>query len=159
MEGFSAAQAARLAGCSINQVRYWEQVGLVTPSAGVAGESDKDRIRTRRKYSFGDLVALRIVKSLLDGGMSLRQVRAAFEFVRNSADLEDPASLAGVKLITDGRSIFEICRSDGEILDALRRGQLALFVDVDDLERDVARCVNAFMADRSAFVSKLAGES
>ncbi|RIK07452.1 MAG: hypothetical protein DCC49_10015 [Acidobacteria bacterium] len=155
MQGFSGAQAARLTGCSVHQVRYWSQIEFVTPSIGAEGDESACGAG-RRAYSFGDLVALRIVKSLLDGGMTLKQVRKAFEFVSESADLNDRTSLAGAKLVTDGRTIFEICRTDGEILDALKRGQMALFVDVDDMERDVAEGVDAFLADRDQFVSALA---
>lgn len=155
MQGFSGAQAARLTGCSVHQIRYWNQIDFVTPSIGADSRSRSGSV-VRRSYSFGDLVALRIVKSLLDGGMTLKQVRKAFEFVIEAADLNDRSALAGAKLVTDGRTIFEICRSDGEILDALKRGQMALFVDVDDLERDVAEGVDAFLADRDQFVSALA---
>lgn len=155
MKGFSGAQAARLTGCSVHQIRYWSQIDFVTPSIGVDG-GEHSGAAARRAYSFGDLVALRIVKSLLDGGMTLKQVRKAFEFVTESTDLNDRSSLAGAKLVTDGRTIFEICRTDGEILDALKRGQMALFVDVNDMERDVAEGVDAFLAERDQFVSALA---
>lgn len=155
MQGFSVAQAARLTGCSVHQIRYWDQINFVVPTAG-ANRGSQDKPSRRRAYSFGDLVALRIVKSLLDGGMTLKQVRAAFEFVREATNLDDPSSLAGAKLVTDGRSIFEICRTDGEILDALRKGQMALFVDVADMEHDVATGVRAFVEEREDFVSKLA---
>lgn len=155
MQGFSGVQAARLTGCSVHQIRYWNQIDFVTPSIGADSDNDSGAT-SRRSYSFGDLVSLRIVKSLLDGGMTLKQVRKAFEFVTESADLNDRSSLAGAKLVTDGRTIFEICRTDGEILDALKRGQMALFVDVDDMERDVAQGVDAFLADREQFLSALA---
>lgn len=158
MQGFSGAQAARLTGCSVHQIRYWNQIGFVTPSIGADSENGTGPV-ARRSYSFGDLVALRIVKSLLDGGMTLKQVRRAFEFVAASTDLNDRSSLAGVKLVTDGRTIFEICRTDGEILDALKQGQMSLFVDVDDMERDVARGVADFLAERDQFVSALASRS
>ena len=90
-----------------------------------------------RLYSFRDLVALRVVKSLLDGGMSLQRVRRSWEFLNKKADLD--RHLSEVKLVTDGQSIFKICRRDGEVLDALREGQMAFFVAIDDIATRRAR--------------------
>ena len=87
-----------------------------------------------RLYSFRDLVALRVVKSLLDGGMSLQRVRRAWEFLNKKAQLD--RHLSDVKLVTDGQSIFKICRRDGEVIDALReRTNVAQFSE--DRERFV----------------------
>lgn len=148
MQGFSVAQASRLAGCSQHQIRYWDQIALVSPSGPVGS-------RSKRLYSFGDLVSLRVVRSLLDGGMTLRQVRRAFEYLRESADLGENETAGSLKLVTDGRSIFEICRNDGEILDALKRGQLALFVAVDEINRSVDEDVREFLAERQTFLEQL----
>ena len=62
MEGFTSHQATRLTGCTPRQLRYWDQIGLVTPSVQQTG----GRPGVPRLYSFRDLVALRVVKSLLD---------------------------------------------------------------------------------------------
>lgn len=147
MQYFSQAQASRLAGCSQHQAKYWSQIGLVTPTA-TGG-------RGAPPYRFADLVALRLVKSLLDGGMTLRQVRRAFEFVRENAELGESTAISGVKLVTDGRTIFEVCRSDGEILDALKRGQLAMFVALDEITQSVDEVVREFQHDRDELLAGL----
>ena len=134
---YTAAQAARLSGCSVSQLRYWSRTGLLPPSE--AGS----------KYSFRDLVALRVVHSLLDAGLSTIRVRAAVRWVRESGD-----ELSGLRLVTDGRNVWA-CRDDGQILDALRAGQLALFVAVDSLAAEVDAEVRAFDAERAAFVEQL----
>ncbi|HEX2026017.1 MAG TPA: hypothetical protein VHH92_06450, partial [Actinomycetota bacterium] len=103
--------------------------------------------------SFRDLVALRVVKSLLDGGMSLQRVRRAFEYLRRNADLED--HLSEVKLITDGKSIFKVARRRGEVVDALRQGQMAFFVAIDEIARSVDADVAQFRRDREQFVRAL----
>lgn len=141
--GFTAAQAARLAGCTRSQVDYWARVGLVDPppSDGTG------------RYRFRDLVALRVARSLLDAGLSLTKVRRALAYLVSAGD--DPA---GLRLVTDGRSVWA-CRDDGQILDALRDGQLALFVAVDRFAADVEAEVRAFDAERRAFVDGLRGES
>lgn len=146
MEGFTSHQACRLSGCTPRQLRYWDQVALVRPSVQATG----GRPGVPRMYSFRDLVSLRVVRSLLDGGMSLQRVRRAYEYLRREAGLED--HLSEVKLITDGKSIFKVCRREGEILDALRQGQMAFFVAIDEIVRTVDAEVSEFQTDRARFV-------
>ncbi len=149
MDGFSSLQASRFTGCTGNQLRYWDKIGLVKPSVQATG----GRPGVRRMYSFRDLVALKVVRSLLDGGMSLQRVRRAFEYLRREQHLED--HLSSVKLVTDGQSIFKICKTDGEILDALREGQMTFFVAIDRLAGEVDAGVTEFIRDRDQFVRTL----
>lgn len=149
MEGFGVLQASRLTGCTPHQLRYWDQIGLVRPSI----QSTGGRPGVRRLYSFRDLVALKVVKALLEGGMSLQKVRRAYKYLRDKAGLEE--HLAGIKLITDGQSIFEVARNDGEVLDALRQGQMAFFLALDEITRKLDRSVAEFLHDREEFVQTL----
>jgi DNA-binding transcriptional MerR regulator len=149
VQGFTSHQACRLTGCTPRQLRYWDQVDLVRPSVQQTG----GRPGVPRLYSFRDLVSLRVVKSLLDGGMSLQRVRRAFAFLRERAGLE--GHLSEVKLITDGVSIFKVARREGEILDALREGQMAFFVAIDEIVRSVDEDVAEFERDRRRFVRAL----
>ena len=148
-EGFTAQQASAFTGCTAHQLRYWDQVKLVQPSLQQTG----GRPGRRRLYSFRDLVALRVVRSLLDNGMSLQRVRRAWDYLRREAALDD--HLAGVKLVTDGQSIFRVASEDGELLDALREGQLAFFVAIDEIAREVEEDVTRFELDRSQFLAML----
>jgi DNA-binding transcriptional MerR regulator len=136
--GFTAAQAARLTGCSLSQLSSWERIGLVVPPA--------DRTNG---YTFPDLVALRVVASLLDAGLSLARIRRAVRYLVESG--EDAASLA---LVTDGDTVWA-CRDDGEILDALRHGQFALFLAVDRVTADLEAEIRAFDDERQEFVDGL----
>ena len=131
---FTAAQAARLTGCSSSQLRYWDKIGLVAPERG---------------YSFRHLVALRLVRSLLDAGLPLQRVRKAVEFLEATGE-----DLAGLKLVTDGSDVLA-CHDDGEVLNALRGGQLALFVSIDAVVREVDAEVREFSSERNAFVDAL----
>jgi DNA-binding transcriptional MerR regulator len=149
MEGFTSHQASRLTGCTPRQLRYWDQVGLVQPSVqGTGGRPGVPRL-----YSFRDLVALRVVRSLLDGGMSLQRVRRAWGFLNTNAKLDQ--HLSEVKLVTDGQSIFKLSRKRDEILDALRGGQMAFFVEIDQLARSVNDNVTTFRAERDKFIRAL----
>lgn len=149
MEGFTVLQSCRFTGCTAHQLRYWDQIGLVRPSI----QSTGGRPGVRRLYGFRDLVALKVVKALLDGGMSLQRVRRAYEYLRKKAGLEQ--HLAEVKLITDGRSIFRIAKDDGEILDALRQGQMSFFLAIDEITRNLDQGVAEFLRDREEFVQTL----
>jgi DNA-binding transcriptional MerR regulator len=104
-------------------------------------------------YSFRDLVALRVVKSLLDSGMSLQRVRRAWEYLNKKAGLDD--HLAEVKLVTDGKSIFRVVRREAEVMDALREGQMAFFVAIDEVARQVSDEVAEFRRDRDQFLRAL----
>jgi len=149
LEGFTAHQASRFTGCTARQLRYWDQIGLVPPSIQKTG----GRPGIPRLYSFRDLVALKVVRSLLDGGMSLQRVRRAWEYLNKKAGLD--GHLAEVKLVTDGRSIFRVVRREGEVLDALRQGQMAFFVAIDEVTRQVSEEVTEFRNDREQFLRAL----
>ncbi len=149
MEGFTAQQACKLTNCTPHQLRYWDRVGLVSPSLQRTG----GRPGVRRLYSFRDLVALRVVRSLLDNGMSLQRVRRAWDYLRRNAELDE--HLAGVKLVTDGQSIFRVSDDESELLDALREGQLAFFVAIDEITRRVEEDVTRFELDRGAFLEMI----
>lgn len=149
MEGFTAHQASKFTGCTARQLRYWDGIGLVQPSVqGTGGRPGVPRL-----YSFRDLVALKVVRSLLDGGMSLQRVRRAWDFLNKKAGLDK--HLSEVKLITDGVSIFRVARRNVEILDALREGQMAFFVAIDDIATGVEAKVGQFREDRDRFVRAL----
>jgi DNA-binding transcriptional MerR regulator len=149
MDGFTAEQASRLTSCTAHQLRYWDRINLVKPSIQGTG----GRPGVRRLYSFRDLIGLRVIRSLLEGGMSLQRVRRAIEYLRKKAGLEE--HLSEVKLVTDGQSIFKLCRTDGELLDALKEGQMAFFLAIDDIARNVDQRVAQYLYDREEFIDAL----
>lgn len=132
---YSALQAARLSGCSPAQLSYWERIGLVA--------------RRDNAYDFRDLVALRVVASLLEAGLPLGRVRHAVRYLVASGE-----DIVGLRLVTDGDRVWA-CRDDGQILDALRGGQLALFVAVDAYAAEIDAEVRTFDAERQEFVEGL----
>jgi DNA-binding transcriptional MerR regulator len=138
--GFTAAQAARISNCTVAQLRYWSRSGLVVP-----GDADGG-------YGFRDLVALRVVRSMLDAGLPSSRVRGALAAMRDAGH-----DLSSLRLVTDGGHVWA-CHDDGQILDALRAGQLALFVAVDQVAADVDADVRAFSLERAAFVERLTAD-
>ncbi|MBU1227377.1 MAG: MerR family transcriptional regulator [Actinobacteria bacterium] len=149
MDAFTAQQACQLTGCTPHQLRYWDRVDLLRPSI----QSTGGRPGKRRLYSFRDLVALRVVKSLLDNGMSVQRVRRAWDYLRRTGDME--RHLSEIRLITDGQSIFRVASDDAELVDALRDGQLAFFVAINEITREVEEDVSRFELDRDQFLEML----
>lgn len=148
-QAFTAEQACRLSHCTHHQLRYWDKVGLVQPSLQPTG----GRPGVRRLYSFRDLVALKVVRSLLDNGMSLQRVRRAWDYLRREGDMEH--HLSEVKLVTDGKTIFKVSSDEGELMDALREGQMAFFIAIDTIVHEVEEDVTRFELDRDKFLTML----
>lgn len=112
-EGFRGPVAANVAGISYRQLDYWARTGLVTPEVrGAAGSG------SQRLYSFRDVLLLKVIKRLIDAGISLQQIRKAVEHLR-ARGVND---LTEITLMSDGVTVFE-CTNDHEVIDLLRGGQ------------------------------------
>jgi DNA-binding transcriptional MerR regulator len=125
-QGYRVPDVCRWVGITYRQLDYWARTGLVSPSIREAGGSG-----TQRLYSFQDMLQLRIIKKLLDTGISLQQIRRAIEHLR---DTRQP--LHGVTLMSDGASIYAL-ESPEEIVDVLRRGQGVFAIAVDGVRADL----------------------
>ncbi|GAA2529443.1 MerR family transcriptional regulator [Pilimelia columellifera] len=111
--GYRGVTACHAVGISYRQLDYWARTCLVVPSVRDASGSG-----TQRLYSFRDLVVLKVVKRLLDAGVSLQNIRRAIEALRSRG----VGDLAGITLISDGATVYE-CRSAEEVVDLLQGGQ------------------------------------
>ena len=111
--GYRGATACAAAGISYRQLDYWARTALVEPSVRTAMGSG-----TQRLYGFRDILVLKIVKRLLDAGVSLQNIRTAVDYLRNRGVTD----LERITLMSDGASIYE-CSSPDEIIDLLQGGQ------------------------------------
>ena len=111
--GYRGPTACAAAGITYRQLDYWARTGLVEPSVRSASGSGSQRL-----YGFRDILVLKVVKSLLDTGISLQQIRAAVTHLRERGS----ADLAQVTLMSDGASVYE-CTSPDEVIDLLQGGQ------------------------------------
>jgi DNA-binding transcriptional MerR regulator len=111
--GYRGQTACSVAGITYRQLDYWARTGLVVPSVRDASGSG-----TQRLYSFRDIVVLKVVKRLLDAGVSLQNIRKAIETLRQWGEDD----LATMTLISDGTTVYE-CRSAEEVVDLLQGGQ------------------------------------
>ena len=111
--GYRGPTACAAAGITYRQLDYWARTGLVAPSVRTATGSG-----TQRLYSFRDILVLKVVKRLLDTGVSLQNIRKAVDHLRNRG-VKD---LANVTLLSDGATVYE-CTSAEEVVDLLAGGQ------------------------------------
>ena len=111
--GYRGSTACSAAGITYRQLDYWARTGLIEPSVRPASGSGSARL-----YGFRDILVLKIVKRLLDTGVSLQNIRTAVEHLR----LRGVADLAKITLMSDGATIYE-CTSNDEVIDILAGGQ------------------------------------
>src|SRR5690554_1471729 len=126
--GYRGAVAARAAGITYRQLDYWARTELVEPTVrGAAGSG------TQRLYSFRDILVLKLVKRLLDTGISLQQIRTAIEQLHASG----VSDLAEVTLMSDGLSVY-LCVSPDEVIDLVSRGQGVFGIAVGKVLQEVS---------------------
>lgn len=150
-EGFTSTEAMRFTGCSYNQLRYWDRVSLVQPSVKGTG----GRPGVRRIYNLQDLVALRVIKGLIDNGMSLQRIQRAWKYLRREGDLDRHLAESGLFTDPYGTTILAPHPESAAIMDTLSDGQL-VFVEVmgkvvERVEDDESR----FEFNRATFRSML----
>nr|KGA07888.1 MAG: hypothetical protein GM42_0525 [actinobacterium acMicro-1] len=125
--GYRGAIAARAAGISYRQLDYWARTSLVVPTVRDASGSGSQRL-----YGFRDILKLKLVKRLLDAGVTLQQVRVAIEQLQ----AEGVYDLAQITLMSDGSSVY-LCTSNDEVIDLLSRGQGVFGIAVGKVVREV----------------------
>jgi DNA-binding transcriptional MerR regulator len=125
--GYRGTVACAAAGITYRQLDYWARTGLVGPSLTPTAGSGAGRL-----YNFRDIIILKIVKRLLDTGVSLHNIRAAVAHV----SARSSAELAGITLMSDGATVYE-CTSPDEVVDILANGQGVFGIAVGRVWREV----------------------
>lgn len=136
--GYRVPTALQVAGITYRQLDYWARTDLVKPSIRNAHGSGSQRL-----YSFKDLLVLKIVKGLLDTGISLQNIRKAVEQIR-SRGVED---LSNIMLVSDGKTIFE-CTDQSEVIDILNGGQGVFGIGIAGAMRDLTGTIAELPAVR-----------
>ena len=128
-EHYSGKKAAEIVGISYRQLDYWARTDLVRPSVADAKGSG-----SRRQYSYGDLLELKVIKSMLDAGIKLESVREAFAYLREQLG-ED---IASAQLVIGGGSAI-LVRDDLELVDVLKKGQFVMtsILSLDGVQREI----------------------
>ena len=137
--GYRGPTACSAAGITYRQLDYWARTGLVEPTVREAKGSGSQRL-----YSFQDILVLRVVKKLLDAGVSLPNIRTAITALRDRGT----ADLAQVTLISDGTTVYE-CTSTDEMVDLLQGGQAVFAIAVGRQVRDVEGSLSQLPGERA----------
>ena len=111
-DGFSGREAADIVGITYRQLDYWARTDLIRPSLADAKGSG-----SRRRYSYRDLIELKMIKTLLDAGQKLERVRAAFDYLRDLGD-----DLTSVQLVIAGDSVV-LVREGEDLIDVVNKYQ------------------------------------
>ena len=139
-EGFSGQKAAEIVGITYRQLDYWARTGLVEPTVrGATGSG------TQRLYSFRDILLLKVIKRLLDAGISLQQIRTAVQHLRNRGTDD----LTRVTLMSDGASVYE-CTSNDEIIDLLQGGQGVFGIAIGGVWQEIEGTLAELPSERTA---------
>jgi DNA-binding transcriptional MerR regulator len=137
--GYRGPTACAAAGITYRQLDYWARTGLVEPTVRAAHGSGSQRL-----YSFRDICVLKVVKRLLDTGISLQQIRAAVTHLRDRGT-ED---LARLTLMSDGVTVYE-CTSTDEVVDLLAGGQGVFGIALGRIWREVDGTLAELPAERA----------
>jgi DNA-binding transcriptional MerR regulator len=137
--GYRWPTACAAAGITYRQLDYWARTELVEPSVRPASGSGSQRL-----YGFKDILVLKVVKSLLDTGISLQQIRTAVTHLRQRGT----ADLAQVTLMSDGASVYE-CTSADEVIDLLQGGQGVFGIALGRVWREVEGTLAELPAERA----------
>lgn len=138
--GYRGPTACKAAGITYRQLDYWARTHLVEPTVRSAHGSGSQRL-----YSFRDVLVLKIVKSLLDTGVSLQQIRTSVEHLR-ARGVED---LAGVTLMSDGASVYE-CTSAAEVIDLVQAGQGVFGIAIGRVWRELEMSLSELPGEHTA---------
>ncbi|MEY4296171.1 MAG: hypothetical protein RL016_17 [Actinomycetota bacterium] len=144
--GYRGTSAAAAAGITYRQLDYWDRTGLVQPSVRPAGGSGSQRL-----YAFRDILVLKLVKRLLDTGVSLQQIRIAVEQLR-AAGIND---LGRITLMSDGARVY-LCTTEDEVIDLLGRGQGVFGIAVGRVLREVEASLVNMVSNHIDEVDELA---
>jgi DNA-binding transcriptional MerR regulator len=138
-EGYRGPTACAAAGITYRQLDYWARTKLVEPSVRAAAGSGSQRL-----YGFRDILVLKVVKRLLDTGISLQQIRAAVAHLR----VQGATDLAQVTLMSDGVSVYE-CTSADEVVDLLAGGQGVFGIALGRVWREVEGSLAELPSERA----------
>ena len=138
--GYRGPTACHAAGITYRQLDYWARTGLVEPTVRSATGSG-----TQRLYGFRDILLLKVIKRLLDAGVSLQQIRTAVAHLR-ARGTDD---LTRVTLMSDGASVFE-CTSNDEVIDLLQGGQGVFGIAIGGVWREIEGSLAELPSERTA---------
>jgi DNA-binding transcriptional MerR regulator len=145
--GYRGPTACAAAGITYRQLDYWARTGLVEPTVRAAQGSG-----TQRLYGFTDVLLLKVVKRLLDAGVSLQSIRATVVHLRSCGD----ADLSGITLMSDGASVYQ-CTSPDQLVELLQGGQGVFGIALGAVWRELETALGRLHGERADTGETLVG--
>lgn len=125
---------SKISGASRRQLIYWQESGLVKPSAKATGH---------RRYTFPDIVAAKTVMVLRRQGCSLQQIRKAVTYLRKHYPMDTGADvLSTLTLLTDGKAVYMLTDADA-IMEVVSKQTVLWIVNIGKLILEARRAADA----------------
>jgi len=135
-DSYRAGLVLKVVGITYRQLNYWAKIGFIKPSIKQSGK------KSRRRYSFADLVRLRTAKELLDNGISLQKIRKAMNYLKKrDPQIKEP--LVQLKFLTNGKSIFTLTKDSNKVIDVLNKNQLVWSIAIGKISQDTKEKVSS----------------
>lgn len=147
--GYRGPTACAAAGITYRQLDYWARTGLLEPSVRSVYPASSQRL-----YSFRDILLLKIVKRLLDAGVSLQNIRVAVAHLQSA----EVADLAGLTLMCDGATVYE-CTTPQQVVDLLKSGQGVFGIAVGAVWQELELALSRLHAERTDTGETLVGHN
>jgi len=135
-DSYRAGLVLKVVGITYRQLNYWAKIGFIKPSIKQSGK------KSRRRYSFADLVRLRTAKELLDNGISLQKIRKAMNYLKKrDPQIKEP--LVQLKFLTNGKSIYTLTKDSNKVIDVLNKNQLVWSIAIGKISQDTKEKVSS----------------
>jgi len=136
--GYRGPAVCKVVGISYRQLDYWTTTDLIRASVRDAGGSG-----TQRLYGFDDIVQLKLIKRLLDTGISLKRIRSAIDFIRDRG-----LSLQDITLVSDGAGVYAL-DDQRDLIDLVQKGQGVFAIAVSPVYAETEAQVTELHAERA----------
>jgi len=139
---YNTAAVAAITGLTKRQISYWDSSHFIKPSISEAAGYGSARL-----YSFGDLVQLKVAKTMKDQGISVQKMRKAVSYLKkHMPDIKKP--LADLKFLTDGNTIFVLTKNARQVIDTLNQGQVVFSVALGEIIEGLKGQVETLSSER-----------
>ena len=132
-QGYTGPQVCKIVGISYRQLDHWTTTKLVKASLRNLKGSGH-----HREYSFEDLLRVKIIKNLRNGGMSLQKIRIALKALQKI--LDTGVSFSDVTVVSDGQSIYA-SKNENDFIDILRKGQAVFGISLGPVHEEIEQQV------------------
>jgi DNA-binding transcriptional MerR regulator len=135
---YRSSEVCKIIGLTYKQLDYYDRTNFLSPSInqGIGYGS-------KRLYSFNDLLKLKVIKKLLDVGITLQKIRKTKKYLELNKN-DDNDTFLNVTLLSDGNTVYA-CYSEKEIIDTLCSGQAVFGIALDKVYINLREEIKKFL--------------